>query len=46
MWESYIQDKMPVHDFIAKGEHKQEDFENWLSFDYFTSFQNIKKIIV
>jgi ATP-dependent exoDNAse (exonuclease V) beta subunit len=42
----HIQDKMPVHDFIAKGmEHKQEvDFENWLmSFDISLSFQNIRK---
>ncbi|MGO4817359.1 UvrD-helicase domain-containing protein [Flavobacterium sp. W22_SRS_FP1] len=41
-----IQDKMPVHDFIAKGmEQKQEvDFENWLmSFDISLSFQNIRK---
>jgi ATP-dependent exoDNAse (exonuclease V) beta subunit len=41
-----IQDKMPVHDFIAKGmEQKQEvDFENWLiSFDLSLSFQNIRK---
>ena len=42
----HIQDKMPVHDFIAKGmEHKQEaDFENWLtSFDISLLFQNIRK---
>ncbi|MFE3867605.1 UvrD-helicase domain-containing protein [Flavobacterium sp. LS2P90] len=42
----HIQDKMPVHDFIAQGmEHKQEvDFENWLmSFDISLSFQNIRK---
>ncbi len=41
-----IQDKMPAHDFIAKGmEYKQEtDFENWLqSFDISLSFQNIRK---
>jgi ATP-dependent exoDNAse (exonuclease V) beta subunit/very-short-patch-repair endonuclease len=42
----HIQDKMPVHDFIAQGmEQKQEaDFENWLmSFDISLSFQNIRK---
>jgi ATP-dependent exoDNAse (exonuclease V) beta subunit/very-short-patch-repair endonuclease len=42
----HIQDKMPLHDFIAKGmEHRQEvDFENWLiSFDIALSFENIRK---
>lgn len=42
----YIQDKLPVHDFIAKGmEEKQEAaFENWLmSFNISLSFQNIRK---
>jgi ATP-dependent exoDNAse (exonuclease V) beta subunit len=41
-----IQDKMPVHDFIAKGmEQKNEvEFENWLTrFDISLSFQNIRK---
>jgi len=41
-----IQDKIPVHDFIAEGmKQKQEtDFENWLvSFDISLSFQNIRK---
>ncbi|WP_222617367.1 UvrD-helicase domain-containing protein [Flavobacterium muglaense] len=42
----YVQDKLPVHDFIAQGmEHKNEvDFENWLtSFNISLSFQNIRK---
>lgn len=40
------QDKMPVHDFIAKGMSfsKENEFENWLeSFDVNLSFQNIRK---
>ena len=40
------QDKMPVHDFIAKGMsfRKENEFENWLeSFDVNLSFQNIRK---
>lgn len=42
----HVQDKLPVHDFIAQGmDHKNEvDFENWLmSFDISLSFQNIRK---
>lgn len=42
----YIQDDLPVHDFIAKGmEEKQEtEFEKWLmGFDISLSFQNIRK---
>ncbi|HLF50673.1 UvrD-helicase domain-containing protein, partial [Flavobacterium sp.] len=42
----YIQDELPVHDFIAKGmEEKQEAaFESWLmSFNISLSFQNIRK---
>jgi ATP-dependent exoDNAse (exonuclease V) beta subunit len=42
----HIQDKMPVHDFIAKGMSlfQETDFENWLmSFDISLSFQNIRK---
>jgi len=41
-----IQDKLPIHDFIAQGmEHENEaDFEQWLmSFDISLSFQNIRK---
>ncbi|SHL67742.1 UvrD-helicase domain-containing protein [Flavobacterium xanthum] len=40
------QDKLPVHDFIAKGMSlfQETDFENWLmSFDVSLSFQNIRK---
>ncbi|MFV5701624.1 UvrD-helicase domain-containing protein [Flavobacterium sp. XS2P12] len=42
----HIQDKMPVHDFIAKGMFlfQEADFEEWLmSFDVSLSFQNIRK---
>ncbi len=42
----HIQDKMPVHDFIAQGMalFQETDFENWLmSFDISLSFQNIRK---
>jgi ATP-dependent exoDNAse (exonuclease V) beta subunit len=42
----YIQDQLPVHDFISQGmEQKQENaFENWLmSFDISLSFQDIRK---
>ncbi|MFI0490455.1 UvrD-helicase domain-containing protein [Flavobacterium sp.] len=41
-----IQDKLPIHDFIANGmqEKKESDFENWLtSFDISLSFQDIRK---
>jgi ATP-dependent exoDNAse (exonuclease V) beta subunit len=41
-----IQDKLPVHDFIAQGiqENKESEFENWLmSFDINLSFQDIRK---
>ena len=41
-----IQDKFPVHDFIAQGmqEKKESEFENWLmSFDISLSFQDIRK---
>jgi ATP-dependent exoDNAse (exonuclease V) beta subunit len=40
------QDKMPIHDFIAKGMSfaKEMEFEKWLeSFDVNLSFQNIRK---
>lgn len=42
----HIQDKMPVHDFIAQGMAAKDEtvFENWLmSFDISLSFQNIRK---
>ncbi|MNX47375.1 ATP-dependent helicase/nuclease subunit A [compost metagenome] len=42
----YIQDKLPVHDFIAQGMalFQESEFENWLiSFDVLLSFQNIRK---
>ncbi|PWA04270.1 UvrD-helicase domain-containing protein [Flavobacterium psychrotolerans] len=42
----FIQDKMPVHDFIAMGMEEQHEqaFENWLmSFDILLSFQDIRK---
>ena len=42
----HIQDKLPVHDFIAKGMSlfQESEFENWLmSFDISLSFQNIRK---
>ena len=42
----HIQDKMPVHDFIAQGMalFQETDFENWLmSFNVELSFQNIRK---
>ena len=42
----FIQDKMPIHDFIAKGMEEQQEqaFENWLmSFDISLSFQDIRK---
>jgi ATP-dependent exoDNAse (exonuclease V) beta subunit len=42
----YIQDELPVHDFIAKGmEEKQEAaFEKWLTgFNISLSFQDIRK---
>jgi len=42
----YIQDKLPIHDFIALGMGyiNEKDFENWLeSFDVTLSFQNIRK---
>ena len=41
-----IQDKLPVHDFIAQGmqEKKEVEFENWLTnFDISLSFQDIRK---
>jgi len=41
-----VQDKMPVHDFIAKGieENQEQVFEKWLtSFDISLSFQDIRK---
>ena len=41
-----IQDKLPVHDFIAQGmdEKKEAEFEDWLSnFDISLSFQDIRK---
>ncbi|MDP3680792.1 MAG: UvrD-helicase domain-containing protein [Flavobacterium sp.] len=40
------QDKLPIHDFIARGMalFQETDFENWLvSFDVSLSFQNIRK---
>ncbi|RYJ53058.1 DUF559 domain-containing protein [Flavobacterium petrolei] len=40
------QDKLPIHDFIAKGMalFQEADFEEWLmSFDVSLSFQNIRK---
>ncbi|MFV5696776.1 UvrD-helicase domain-containing protein [Flavobacterium sp. ZT3R17] len=40
------QDKLSIHDFIAKGMSlfQETDFENWLmSFDVSLSFQNIRK---
>lgn len=42
----HIQDKLPVHDFIAKGmgEKQEAAFENWLmSFEISLSFENIRK---
>ncbi|MNF24876.1 ATP-dependent helicase/nuclease subunit A [compost metagenome] len=42
----YIQDKLPVHDFIAQGMalFQESEFENWLmGFDIWLSFQNIRK---
>ncbi|MNS20971.1 ATP-dependent helicase/nuclease subunit A [compost metagenome] len=42
----YIQDKLPVHDFIAQGMalFQESEFENWLiSFDIYLSFQSIRK---
>lgn len=42
----HIQDKLPIHDFIAQGmaSFREADFENWLmSFDISLSFQNIRK---
>lgn len=41
-----IQDKLPVHDFIAQGmdQKKEIEFENWLTnFDISLSFQDIRK---
>jgi ATP-dependent exoDNAse (exonuclease V) beta subunit len=41
-----IQDKLPVHDFIAQGMDKKQEFEfeNWLmNFDISLSFQDIRK---
>ena len=41
-----IQDKLPVHDFIAQGMGKKQEaeFENWLTnFDISLSFQDIRK---
>ena len=41
-----LQDKLPIHDFIAQGMEKtrEEDFENWLTdFDVSLSFKNIRK---
>ena len=41
-----IQDKLPIHDFIAQGmqNKKETEFENWLtSFDISLSFQDIRK---
>jgi very-short-patch-repair endonuclease len=41
-----IQDKLPVHDFIAQGMDKKQEaeFENWLTdFDISLSFQDIRK---
>ncbi|SHF78783.1 ATP-dependent exoDNAse (exonuclease V) beta subunit (contains helicase and exonuclease domains) [Flavobacterium fluvii] len=41
-----IQDKLPVHDFIAQGmdEKKESEFETWLTnFDITLSFQDIRK---
>ncbi len=42
----HIQDKLPIHDFIAEGMalFQETEFENWLmSFDISLSFQNIRK---
>lgn len=42
----YSQDKMPIHDFIAKGmeEKSEKDFEEWLvGFSISFSFQDIRK---
>ncbi len=42
----HIQDKLPVHDFIAEGMalFQETEFENWLmGFDISLSFQNIRK---
>jgi ATP-dependent exoDNAse (exonuclease V) beta subunit/very-short-patch-repair endonuclease len=42
----YIQDELPVHDFIAKGMSftKENEFEDWLeSFKVELSFQDIRK---
>jgi ATP-dependent exoDNAse (exonuclease V) beta subunit len=42
----HIQDKLPIHDFIAQGMDKKQEteFENWLtSFDISLSFQDIRK---
>ncbi len=42
----HIQDKLPVHDFIAEGMalFQEIEFENWLmGFDISLSFQNIRK---
>jgi ATP-dependent exoDNAse (exonuclease V) beta subunit len=41
-----IQDKLPIHDFIAQGmeQKKESEFENWLTnFDISLSFQDIRK---
>jgi ATP-dependent exoDNAse (exonuclease V) beta subunit len=41
-----IQDKLPVHDFIAQGMDKKQEseFENWLTnFDISLTFQDIRK---
>ncbi len=41
-----IQDKLPVHDFIAQGmdKKKETEFESWLTdFDISLSFQDIRK---
>jgi ATP-dependent exoDNAse (exonuclease V) beta subunit len=42
----HIQDKLPIHDFIAEGMalYQETEFENWLlSFDISLSFQNSRK---
>jgi ATP-dependent exoDNAse (exonuclease V) beta subunit len=42
----HIQDKLPIHDFIAQGMalYQEAEFENWLmSFDISLSFQNSRK---
>ncbi len=43
---AHIQDKLPIHDFIAQGMalYQEAEFENWLiSFDISLSFQNSRK---